>query len=380
MSMGKTILILGGGTGGVVAANILRKVLPKEHRVALVDRRDSHVFLASLPLVLAGRRRPEQITRSLQRLEGPNIQFFQAEVEQFNPDEKTIRTDQALLSYDTLIIALGAQQQGISGQSQAFNPYNLHEATLLHKELAGFQKGHIVLFISSLPFPGAIAPYEIALLLDSYFQKRGLRRNIQISFITPETRLLEFADPRYSERLTSIMKGRGINVLTKRKAQSLSQGNALALGDGDIPGDMFIGIPHHMGPAPFRDSVLAGPSGWLKVDPASLATCIPDVYAVGDATGIESPVGTWIPKVGFFAHYQAEVVARNLALRYANEEPRFSFVGGASGASMLSSFSRGCFASVDAYASPPRMTLSSPTRLAYLTKMLFEKYWLRSWF
>lgn len=378
--MAKTILILGGGTGGVVAANLLTKVLPKKHRIALVDRRDSHVFLASLPLVVTGRRRPEQIIRNLQRLEGPNLQFVQAEVEQFNPDEKTIRTDQGLLSYDSLIIALGADQQGISGYDKAFNPYNLHDATLLQKELARFQKGHIVLFISSLPFPGAIGPYEITLLLDSYFRKRGLRRQIQISFITPETRLLEFASPLYSERLTTIMKERGINVLTSRKAQSLFKGRALALGDGDIPGDLFIGIPRHIGPAPFRDSVIAGPSGWLEVDPISLSTCFLDVYAVGDATGIQSPAGTWIPKVGFFAHYQAEVVARNLALQYAGREPKFSFVGGASGASMLSSFNRGCFVSVDAYASPPSITLSSPTRLAYLTKILFEKYWLRSWF
>jgi sulfide:quinone oxidoreductase len=118
----------------------------------------------------------------------------------------------------------------------------------------------------------------------------------------------------------------------------------------------------------------------LKVDPANLSTTIPHVYAVGDATGIASSAGTWIPKVGFFAHYQAEVVARNLALEYAHKTPRFRFVGGAAGASMLTGFGKGCFVSVDAYASPPRLTLSGPTRLAYLTKTFFEKYWLRFWF
>lgn len=378
--MGQTILILGGGTGGVVAANILKKVLPTQHRIALVDRSDQHVFLASLPLVLTGRRRQDQIRRSLHRLEGPNLQFIQAEVEQFNPDEKTIQTDQGLLSYDSLIVALGAEQQGIPGQEQAFNPYKLQEAVQLHKELASFQRGHIVVFISSLPFPGTIAPYEIVLLLDSYFRKRGLRKKIQISFVTPETRLLEFASPRYSERLASIMTKRDIKVVTNREAHSLSPGDSLTHGDGDIPGDLFIGIPHHLAPAPFRDSVVAGPSGWLEVDPTTLATSVPHVYALGDAAGIKSPAGTWIPKVGFFAHYQAEVVARNLALQYAHQEPRFKFVGGAKGASMLTSFNKGCFIALNAYASPPSMTLSSPTRLAHLSKTVFEKYWLHSWF
>ena len=66
--MGKTVLILGGGTGGVVAANVLRKLLDGRHRVVVVDRKDKHYFQASYPLLMAGLRNPEQITRSLRRL------------------------------------------------------------------------------------------------------------------------------------------------------------------------------------------------------------------------------------------------------------------------------------------------------------------------
>ena len=378
--MAKTILILGGGTGGVVAANVLAKVLPKEHRIALVDRADRHVFLASLPLVATGERKPKQITRPLQRLEGPNLQFLQAEVQEFNPGDKTIRTDQGLLSYDSLIIALGAEQHGLLGHSLAFNPYKLDEAAALFLKLRDFRQGHIVIFVSSLPFIGAIAPYEIALLVDSFFRNRGLRRKIQISFVTPEHRLLAFASPHYSEKLSAIMHKRGIQVITDRAMHSLAKNGTSEHKEADIPGDLFIGIPHHKGPAPFKSSVIANGEGWLTVDPHTLATCLEDVYAVGDATAIESPSGTWIPKVGFFAHYQAEVVARNLALKYTNQAQRFSFVGGAAGASMLASFNRGCFVSVDAYARPPVMRLSRPNPLAYWTKMLFERYWLRSWF
>lgn len=378
--MGRTVLILGGGTGGVVAANVLKKVLPTRDRVALVDRRDTHLFLASLPLVATGRRRPEQIIRRLNRLEGSKVQFIQAEVEEFLPDSKAVRTDQGFLSYDSLIIALGAEQELAPGPSPVFNPYDLQGAVLLSQELAAFRQGRIIVFISSLPFPGAIAPYEIALLIDAYFRRRRLRSKVDITFLTPESRPLEFASPRYSRRLTAIMEKRDIQVLTNRQVQSLAKGHVLTLSDGDLPGDLFIGIPRHVGPAPLRGSTIADPSGWLMVNPTTLATCLPDVYAIGDAAGIRSPAGTYIPKVGFFAHYQAEVVARNLALGYANKEPRFRFVGGAKGASMLTSFRQGCFVSVEAYAAPPKLALSAPNPAAYLTKILFEQYWLKSWF
>lgn len=92
--MGRTVLILGGGTGGVVAGHVLAKVLPKTDRVALVDRSAVHLFRAGLPLVVTGRRRPEDISRSLDSLEKLGVQFIQAEVEEFIPENKAVRTDQ----------------------------------------------------------------------------------------------------------------------------------------------------------------------------------------------------------------------------------------------------------------------------------------------
>ncbi len=378
--MEKTILILGGGTGGVVAANVLAKVLPKGHLIALVDRNENHLHLASLPLVALGRRKPEQITRSLHRIEGPNVQFVQAEVEGLNPDEKTVLTNQGLLPYDSLIVALGAEHQGIPGQSFAFNPYNLQEAQSLFSRLRRFQQGHIVLFISNIPFTGAMAPYEIVLLLDSYFQKRGLRQRIQITLISPETRPLSFAEPEVSKELLEILKKRRIQVMTQQTVHSLSSKGSLLLERQEVKGDLFIGLPKHIGPPPLRDSLIAGQEGWLEVDPHSLATRLPDVYAVGDAVGIKTPTGAWIPKVGFFAHYQAEVVARNIALQYAQKKPRFSFIGDASGASVLIDIHRGCFVSLNSYSNPPTMSLSKPNPVASWTKTLFEKYWLTRWF
>lgn len=375
--MGKVVLILGGGTGGVAAANVLSDVLPKEHSIAIVDRNPDHLFLASLPLLIAGRRRPEQISRELIKLQDSNIQFIQAEILDFYPEEKAIITERGKLPYDSLIISLGAEKKA---HPLAFNPYNLADALQLQEELSHFSQGHIVIFVSSLPFTGAIAPYEIALLLDAYFRKRGLRPRVKITLVTPEPRLFSFASPEVSIQAATLLGKRGINLMTANSVHTLSKGGRLILASAEIKGDLFIGIPHHSGPALFKNTPLAGPEGWLMADPHSLETCYPDVYAIGDAVGIKMSTGDWIPKVGFFAHYQGEVVAQNIALKYAGKKPRFNFVGGASGASMFTDFKRGVFVSLDTYANPPRLGLSRPTRLAFFAKTIFEKYWLNAWF
>ncbi|MDI9440058.1 MAG: FAD-dependent oxidoreductase [Bacillota bacterium] len=381
--MGKTILILGGGTAGVAAANVLADVLPPGNHLTLVDRSPVHLFFASLPLLLVGRRKPGQLTRELSRLESRGLKFIQTEVEGLDLVGKTVLTKAGKLPYDALLIALGAERNEglIPGQKEwAFNPYSLEETGQLSAKLARFPGGRIALFIADLPFTGAVAPYEIVLLLHDYFRRRGLRRQVEIVLITPEQRPFSFAPPKISTAVAELLAQAGIKLLTGHSVTRITKTGELFLDRGELTADLILAIPSHEAPPCLRSSPLAGPGGWLEVDPHSLETAWEAVYALGDVTGIQTSTGHWLPKVGFFAHYQAEVAARNLALKLSGKEPSFKFRGGAAGASMLTAFRRGCFVSLSAYAIPPAMTLSPPNTLAYLTKTIFEKYWLTAWF
>jgi len=108
MSQSKSVLILGGGVGGVVAANRLRKLLPKMHRILLIDRAKDHLFEPSLLWLMTGDRKPEKIARPLERLNRKGIEFIQGEIEKIDPERKSVRISGRELSGDALIVSLGA--------------------------------------------------------------------------------------------------------------------------------------------------------------------------------------------------------------------------------------------------------------------------------
>jgi len=380
--LGKTILILGGGTAGVAAANVLADVLPPGNDLVVVDRSPVHLFLAALPLLLVGRRRPGQLTRELTRLEERGLRFIQTEVEGLDLQGKRVLIQTGELTYDYLIIALGAKRQAqIPGQEQwSFNPYDLGEVHELRGRLARFPGGRLVLFIPSLPFTGAVAPYEIMLLVHDYFRRLGRRRQVELILVTPEERPFSFAPPEVSTQTEELLRAAGIELLTGQTVTAITKGGELILERGALAADLILGLPTHSLPPCLRATGLVGPNGWLTAHPHTLETPVRGVYAAGDVLGLFTPTGQPLPKVGFFAHYQAEVVGRNLALQLTGQKPNLRFRGGAAGASMLTGLRRGVFVSLSTYANPPEMTVSRPTCLAFLVKTLFEKYWLTAWF
>lgn len=333
--MSKTVLVLGGGVGGVVAANVLGKVLPKKHRLVLVDRNDSHNFRSSYPLLLINKRKPSQITRKLENLRRKRVEFIQAEVEKVNPGSRLVETSRGSLGYDYLVIALGAEYHpetvpGMAGGS--YNAWSYEGACRLSEKIRKFEGGKIVLFISSLPFSCPPAPYETMFLLDAYFRKQGLRDRVALTIITPESSPDPLAGPKVGESVRKMLEQRGIELITQAKVLSMNSSNGrgnLVLDHGiNIPGDLFIGIPPHWGPSALRDSGLVEEGGWITVDPHTLETAAERVFAVGDAAAVKLPVmKVWAPKAGIFAHYQAEVVARNIACMIAGKRPVFRYTG-----------------------------------------------------
>jgi sulfide:quinone oxidoreductase len=163
--------------------------------------------------------------------------------------------------------------------------------------------------VAGEPFKCPPAPSEAALLLDEYLRERGRRAAVDITLVIPFGTPIP-PSPDTSEALLATFAERGIRFVPQRRVTSLEPGRRVALLDdgAELPFDLFLGIPVHRVPAVVEASGLAV-NGWIPVDPATLATRFPDVYAVGDVTS----VGT--PKAGVFAEGAAVVVADHLIAR-----------------------------------------------------------------
>src|SRR3989304_2569960 len=141
---GKTIIILGGGVGGLVAANELRRLLPREHRIVLVEKNAQHTFAPSFLWLMTGDRQPEQITRDVRQLARPGVEGALAEAQSIDLFNRRVTTTAQTLTYDYLIVALGAElaPEAIPGLAEAaYTFYTLDGAAKLRDKLQEFDGG-----------------------------------------------------------------------------------------------------------------------------------------------------------------------------------------------------------------------------------------------
>ncbi|MGI6424179.1 MAG: NAD(P)/FAD-dependent oxidoreductase [Tepidanaerobacteraceae bacterium] len=377
-------LILGGGIGGIVASNVLKKVMGQDMQVTVVDRKPDYHFPGAFPMLMIGERNPESISRPLMGLGRKKIEFICDDIIDIDFGKKRVFTGQHILPYDNLIIALGVEyrSESVPGfNDYVLNAYEFEDVIKINKQIQSIYSGRIVFFISSLPFKCPPAPYEIVFMLDQFFRQRGLRSKVEIVMVTPEVSPEPLAGPKVGQSVRKMLAERNIELVTQAKILGVEK-DALILDHGMvIKGDMFIGIAPHWTPRIIRSTNLVDGNGFIEVNPSTLETRLQNVYAIGDVTAIKLPVlGAYAPKAGIFAHYQGEVVARNIACLARGLKPKFRYTGKGS-CIMYTGFGRARYSTVHYYRKPtPFITLLRPTFASYLAKVAFEKYWLNCWF
>lgn len=327
-----TIVILGGGVGGLVAANTLRRRLDKKHRIVLVDRTGQHVFASSFLWMMLGLREPAQITRDLGLLERKGIEVVREEIREIDPVRRLVRTDKHQISGDYLILALGAEvwPEGVPGLAEGgHNLYDLDGVQALRRALDSFTGGRVTVTVASLPFKCPGAPYEAAMLIEAFLRGRGIRDRAQVDIYTPEPLPMPVAGKALGEAVKAMVEGKGIGYHPQHKLQAVDPARReLAFDGGRRAGyDLLVAIPPHRCPAVVKASGLPGESGWVPVDRGTLATTHEGFYALGDVAAIKLPSGLMLPKAGVFAHHEAEAVAHNIAAEITGAAGRRFFKG-----------------------------------------------------
>lgn len=378
---GRTVLVLGGGVGGLVTANELRRRLDAQDRVVVVERSRQHLFQPSLLWLMVGRRRRGRIERPLGDLLARGIELVEAEVRGIDAASRSVDTSAGSLAGDALVIALGAapDRDAVPGYREAaLDIFSPEGAAACAGALATFKGGQVAVTVARLPYKCPAAPYEAALLIDDELRRRGVRGRSEIDVYSPEPAPMPVAGPAMGAAVVGLLEGKGIRFHPGSHIERFDPASrGIVFADGATAGyDLLAGIAPHRAPGVIGASGLTNDAGWVTVDRGTLETGDPDVYAVGDVTTITLGNGKPLPRAGVFAHGQGLVVARGIAARFAGMPAPVAF-DGTGYCWVETGAGRAAFAAGAFFAEPdPVLVLRSPGRIWHLGKVLFERSWI----
>lgn len=318
------VLVLGAGFGGLELSTRLSETLGEGADVTLIDRADGFVLGFSKLDVMFGRTTAPAVFHSYRDVLKPGVRFVQTEIRGIDPKSRRVESDAGTFEGDILVVALGADLHpaatpGLVEAGHEF--YTLAGAFGLRDVLDRFEGGRVIIGVTSTPFKCPPAPSETALLVHDFLSKRGLREKSEISLVMPLGAPIP-PSPAASAVLREAFAQCDIGWQPERVIRSLDPDRHVAvMADGDdVPFDLFLGVPVHRAPQVVQESGMCV-DGWIPVNPLTLETSYPDVYAVGDVTS----VGT--PKAGVFSERQAGIVADAIIARTRGESASTTYDG-----------------------------------------------------
>ena len=312
----KELLILGGGTAGTMAANKLRKALdPKGWRITVIDQDNKHIYQPGLLLLPFGVYTEDELVKERENQFHKGIEVALGEIDRVDAEHNTVMlTSGREFSYDYLIIASGTtprpdQTPGMHDEEwekSIFEFFTLHGSVALGKKLAEWEGGKLVVHITEMPIKCPVAPLEFSFLADAFFEERGMRDKVEITFVTP----LEgaFTKPVASDQLGDMLSSRNISVEPDFMIESIDNERKvlISMDEREVPFDLLVTVPLNMGADFIARSGLGNDLNYVPVDKQTLLSKkYNNIFAIGDASDIPAS------KAGSVAHFSIDAFAEN---------------------------------------------------------------------
>ncbi len=328
----KKLLILGGGTAGTMMANHLRRKINRaQWSLTLVDQYPKHYYQPGFLFVPFGLYSEADVVKPKRDFIPRGVDYVEAKVERIDAEKNQVLLASGVsLSYDLLIVATGAktapeQTEGLlegDWRQRIFDFYTLEGASALRQALRQWNGGRLVVHISEMPIKCPVAPLEFALLADWWLTERGVRSQTELTYVTPLSGA--FTKPICSEVLGYLLKDKRIQVVTEFNIASVDheRHKIVSWDQKEIPYDLLVTVPTNMGDAVIERSGLGDELNFVPTDRHTLQSKQhQNIFVIGDATDVPAS------KAGSVAHFQAEVLTKNILHALRGEPLEHDFDG-----------------------------------------------------
>ncbi len=329
----KTLLILGAGTGGTMAANRFAEVLDRnEWKIIIVDRDETHYYQPGFLFIPFGIYKTQDVIKPKRNFLPPSVEVIFSDIQIIEPDQNQVRLekDNRLIHYDYLIIATGSQikpeeTEGMTGQGwyrNIFDFYTLPGAEALARFLRTWQGGRMVVSITEMPIKCPVAPLEFSFLADWYFTERGMRDKVEITYVTPLSGA--FTKPRATIALSELLERKRIDVVADFNLSEVDhEQQRIRSYDGrEVAYDLLVTIPTNMGADVIGRSGMGDELNFVPIHKHTLQSeRWENVWVIGDAGN--APVS----KAGSVAHFMLDTLVENVLRHMDGMEPLPQFDG-----------------------------------------------------
>ncbi len=317
----KDIVILGAGTAGTLMSNHLAHRLPKDWRIRIVDQRKIHHYQPGYLFIPFGIYKEEDIIKPIEKFIPERAELFQQSILKVDQENNRVYLENGTtLDYDVLVIATGTdiapeEIDGLKGphwHKSVFDFYTLDGSVKLHDKLDTWEGGHLVVHIAEMPIKCPVAPLEFAFLADAYFENKGIRDKVKITFVTPMDGA--FTKPVASAHLGHLLEEKGIEVVPNFNIMSLDGENKVMMDyEGkEVSYDLLVTVPTNKGADYVERSGFGDELNFIPTDKATLQSKVKDnIFVIGDATNVPAS------KAGSVAHFEGEILLENV-LRFIN--------------------------------------------------------------
>ena len=328
----RRLVVLGAGTAGTMVVNKLRPKLGKhDWQITVVDQDATHLYQPGLLLLPFGAYTPEELVKPRRDFVPEGVELLLKPVDRIDAGaNRVLLQDGSVLDYDYLVVATGTsprpdQTPGMTGSEwrrSVFDFYTLEGAVALRDRLATWEGGRLVVHIVEMPIKCPVAPLEFTFLADAFFEEKGMRDRVDITYVTP----LEgaFTKPVASKHLGGMLAERHVALEGDFMVDRIDNETKtlVSMDEREIPFDLLVTVPLNMGSDVIARSGLGNELNYVPVDRHTLlSTAHDNVFALGDASDIPAS------KAGSVAHFSVELFVENFLQHIAGKPMTHPFDG-----------------------------------------------------